>query len=189
MARAIITLHAAIPPHELACLPPRLGNPGHQAQALRARAGQLPPPPVSPVVAAATRSGLAWLARSEHVWAAGPDVPPVLGQADGNLENFRWDGTRVRIIDFEYSGRSDRAWELADITEHVSAWVDTEFDVPAFLEHFDLRPAEAARLRDSRRLFALCWLRLLRLQAPPHPRNPPGTVEKQAQRLLDLLGG
>lgn len=60
--------------------------------------------------------------------------------------------------------------------------------VPAFLEHFDLRPAEAARLRDSRRLFALCWLKLLRLQAPPHPRNPPGTVEKQAQRLLELLG-
>ncbi len=83
---------------------------------------------------------------------------------------------------------ADRAWELADITEHVSAWVDTEFDVPAFLEHFDLRPAEAARLRDSRRLFALCWLKLLRLQDQPHPRNPPGTVEKQAQRLLDLLG-
>jgi hypothetical protein len=173
MARAVITLHTAIPPHELACLPPRLGNPVYQAQALRAWAGQLPPPPASPVVAAATRSGLAWLARSEHVWAAGPDVPPVFGQADGNLENFLWDGTRVRIIDFEYSGRSDRAWELADITEHVSAWVDTEFDVPAFLEHFDLRPAEAARLRDSRRLFALCWLKLLRLQAPPHPRIRP----------------
>lgn len=138
-------------------------------------------------MAAATSTGLAWLARSELEWAGEPDVPPVFGQADGNLENFLWDGSRVRIVDFEYSGSSDRAYELADITEHVSSWVDTEFDAPAFLDHFDLTGAEAARLRDCRRLFALSWLKLLRLQDGPQARNPAGTVEKQAQRLLDLL--
>jgi hypothetical protein len=159
------------------------------------------PGPGAPCVGrtAATAPGQPGRGSRHEIWAglAGP-VRARVGRRAGcaagarpggwEPENFLWDGTRVRIIDFEYSGRSDRAWELADITEHVSAWVDTEFDVPAFLKHFDLRPAEAARLRDSRRLFALCWLKLLRLQAPPHPRNPPGTVEKQAQRLFELLG-
>src|SRR5947209_7458186 len=34
---------------------------------------------------------------------------PVLGQGDSNLANFLWDGTEVRIVDFEDSGSSDRA--------------------------------------------------------------------------------
>jgi thiamine kinase-like enzyme len=187
MAHAVITLHQAIPPHEVAGLSPRVGPQRVAVQALRAWGERLGQSRSSPVVAAATSTGLAWLARSELEWAGEPDVPPVFGQADGNLENFLWDGSRVRIVDFEYSGSSDRAYELADITEHVSSWVDTEFDAPAFLEHFDLTGAEAARLRDCRRLFALSWLKLLRLQDRPHSRNPAGTVEKQAQRLLDLL--
>ena len=106
---------------------------------------------------------------------------------DGNLANYLWDGYRVQVVDFEDSGLSDRAFELAEITEHVGSWVDYPLDVSAFLDRFDLSPAEAARLRECRRLLALVWLFLLASDDPEDPRNPPGTAERQAGRLLDLL--
>jgi hypothetical protein len=189
LVSALTELHGAVPAHELAALPPRLGHQRLEAGSLLAWAGAPPGRAPGPLITEAIRAGLDWLASSGLATSAGElDVPPVLGQGDGNLENFLWDGTRVQIVDFEYSGRSDRAFELADLTEHVSCWVDTEFDAAAFLACFDLSRAEAARLRECRRLFALCWLKLLLLQDPPHPRNPPGTVERQAQRVLDRLG-
>jgi thiamine kinase-like enzyme len=111
----------------------------------------------------------------------------VFGPGDGNLANYLWDGTRVQVVDFEDSGRSDRAFELAEITEHVSSWVGPPLDVPSFLAHFDLTSAEASRLRDCRRLLALVWLFLLSFDDPNNPRNPPGTADRQAERLRKLL--
>jgi hypothetical protein len=66
----------------------------------------------------------------------------------------------------------------------VGSWVERSLDVPSFLGQFDLTPAEAERLDDCRRLLALVWLFLL---AGGNPRNPPGTAERQAGRLLELL--
>lgn len=114
--------------------------------------------------------------------------PPTLGTGDGNLSNFLWDGSRIRVVDFEYSGRSDRAYELAEVTEHVATWVDTEFDVVAFLDHFDLPPVEARRLLQCRRLAAFEWLHVLSEQVAEGVWiNPPGSQERQAERLLALL--
>jgi thiamine kinase-like enzyme len=48
----------------------------------------------------------------------------VLGQGDANLANFLWDGTQIRIVDFEDSGPSNRTFELAVLVEHLSAWSD-----------------------------------------------------------------
>ncbi|GAA1073200.1 hypothetical protein GCM10009663_11440 [Kitasatospora arboriphila] len=142
----------------------------------------------SPAVAAALHAGLTWLDASDIAGESQPArVPAVFGPGDGNLANYLWDGTRVRVVDFEESGRSDRAYELAEITEHVSAWLDGGLDVPAFLGHFDLAPAESARLVDCRRLLALLWLFLLAMDRPDRPRNPPGTADHQARRLLALL--
>lgn len=100
------------------------------------------------------------------------------------------------MVDFEDSGRSDRAFELAEITEHVSSWVDGGFDggvgggldAAAFLARFDLTVQERARLRDCRRLLALTWLFILAAADPARSRNPPGTDERQALRLRALLG-
>ncbi|MFF4649032.1 hypothetical protein [Streptomyces sp. NPDC001380] len=91
-------------------------------------------------------------------------------------------------MDFEISGRSDRAFELAEIAEHVSTWVDGSLDVPAFLGRFALALAEAHRLEGLRRLFALIRLLMLLPDAPGHARNPAGTLERQARRLLAPLG-
>ncbi len=131
--------------------------------------------------------GVEWLALSGLEAAGRLEVPPVFGPGDGNLANYLWDGSRVRVVDFEDSGRSDRAFELAEITEHVAGWVEQPLDIAAFLGHFDLTAAESNRLTECRRLLALVWLFLLAFDDPDTPRNPPGSAERQAGRLLDLL--
>ena len=136
----------------------------------------------------AVTEGLRWLEMTPFGLGCRADVPPVFGQGDGNLANFLWDSDRVRLVDFEDSGRSDRAYELADITEHVATWVDTDFDASLFLDHFSLSVAEERRLSECRRLFALHWLIFLACEDPARARNPPGTAARQADRLQSLLG-
>lgn len=133
-------------------------------------------------------SGARWLAREGERRLSAAEVPSVFGSGDGNLANYLWDGARVRVVDFEDSGRSDAAFELAEITEHVGSWVEHPLDVSGFLGRFDLSPAEVARLPDCRRLLALVWLFLLAGEDAAAPRNPPGTAKRQAGRVLALLG-
>ncbi|MGW9043663.1 hypothetical protein ACWGQL_14075 [Streptomyces lydicus] len=84
-------------------------------------------------------------------------------------------------------GRSDRAFELAEISSHLSTWVDSTFDVGFFLGLFPLTEAESARIEHLRRLNALLWLGGLLSDTGTPRRNPPGTAERQAERLLALL--
>jgi Ser/Thr protein kinase RdoA (MazF antagonist) len=134
----------------------------------------------------------AWLARGEvdravdGGLAAGGRV--VLGHGDPNLANFLWDGREIRLVDFEDSGPSDRAYELAILAEHVSVWSDAGLDAAALLGQFELTAAEQERLLQFRRLAALFWLMLLRPGGPASRANPPGTLRRQAGRLLALLG-
>ncbi|WP_033222735.1 phosphotransferase [Kitasatospora phosalacinea] len=185
LARAVRRLHDAVPAGAAARLPARRWDVGESAAAIRTRAGAVRGPGARRALAA----GLRWLDGAEAgLRAGGSSSVPVLGQADGNLANFLWDGADVRLVDFEDSGRSDRPYELAEMVEHVSAWVDTDLDAGAFLARFEPSPAEARRLPECRRLFALLWLVFLSGDASTTARNPPGTGERQALRLLDLLG-
>ncbi|MGX1852306.1 phosphotransferase [Streptomyces sp. NPDC055299] len=188
LAAALHRLHAAVPPEALGQVPPR----PDLAAELVARIRRWTPrtrPDVSGPVAQAMDAGLAWLA-SAHLDEPGPPaVPRVLGAGDGNLANFLWDGSTVRIVDFEDSGRSDRPFELAEITEHVASWAEHPLDVSSFLGHFALTRAERGRLREYRRLLALVWLFLLLFDARNgNRRNPADAVERQSRRLRDLLG-
>jgi hypothetical protein len=63
------------------------------------------------------------------------------------------DGRRVRLVDFEDSGPSDRAFELAVLVEHLSAWPDGRLDADTFAALFDLSPRPASALAPPR---ALC---------------------------------
>jgi len=185
LADAVTALQDAVPSPVLAELPLRPGHQGELIAHLRnwsAAEG----PHTDSGVSRGKDAGMAWLAKS-GLETGEPAVPAVFGPGDGNLANYLWDGTRVRVVDFEDSGRSDRAFELAEITEHVSSWVGPPLDVPSFLGHFDLTAAEVSRLRDCRRLLALVWLFLLSFDDPDNPRNPPGTADRQADRLLELL--
>ncbi|MFE5328885.1 phosphotransferase family protein [Embleya sp. NPDC056575] len=199
LATTLNTLYAAVPDEVVRELPVR---PGQQDPIIaridewaRWRLDTTPP------VRRALAAGVHWLNRGGGRRALGRGrVPAVFGPGDGNLANYLEDpgacpddavrGTqaRIRVVDFEESGRSDRAFELAEITEHVSSWVDTSLDVRRLLDRVDLTPAEAARVSDCRRLLALVWLFLLSMEDPRNLRNPPGTAERQAARLTELLG-
>ena len=128
-------------------------------------------------------AGMCWFGR-----AADPRPEPhsiVFGQGDGNLANYLWDGERVRLVDFEDSGRSDRAYELAAFAEHLSVWRDAGIETGALLDRFELTRAERARVLFFRRAFAFYWL--LKLLGRQDDRR--GTLHSQAARLLALLDG
>ncbi|MFF1714990.1 phosphotransferase family protein [Streptomyces sp. NPDC058268] len=187
LAAAVNELHAAVPADALRHLPVRPGQQGDLVAQLEKWAVAVHPRVGGPVGRAMGR-GLQWLAKAGLGTEGASQVGPVFGPGDGNLANYLWDGSRVRVVDFEESGRSDRAFELAEITEHVGSWVEHPLDVPAFLGHFEFTAAEEARLWECRRLLALVWLFLLAFDHE-HVRNPPGTVERQADRLMALLAG
>ncbi|MGW1016696.1 phosphotransferase family protein [Streptomyces niveus] len=186
LAAAVGESYGALPVGVLDEVPLRPGRQDQLIAQIRAWAPQARPR-VGGEVGAAMDRGLEWLARSGMEGAGRPDVPRVFGPGDGNLANYLWDGSRVRIVDFEDSGLSDRAFELAEITEHVASWVDHPLDVASFLGEFDLDAVERVRLQDCRRLLALVWLFLLSFDDPENPRNPPGTAERQAVRMIGLL--
>jgi len=140
------------------------------------------------LVRAAGEAAAAWLASDAPDRLAFADDDVVLGQGDCNLANFLWDGTQVRLVDFEDSGLSDRAFELAILVEHISAWSEVSLEAEPFVALFDLTASERLRLREFRRLAAFFWLLLLLPGGPAFCRNPPGTLGRQAHRLLTLLG-
>jgi hypothetical protein len=126
-----------------------------------------------------------------QAWWDGPDpellrIPPadlVLGHRDPNLANYLWDGTQIRIVDFEDSAPSDPATELAILAEHLSAR-HLNFDL--LITRFPV--IDERRFHAARRAFAMLWLRLLLNRQPGRrPPDPPGIVDMQAARLLRLL--
>jgi thiamine kinase-like enzyme len=118
----------------------------------------------------------------------GPLVDRVFTQGDGNLGNFIWDGERCYVVDFEDSGVSDPAYEVADLVEHVSIWLAGLLDPDDLIGRLGLEAAQRHRLLEFRRLMALFWLLMLMPGNPGHNRNPEGSLERQAQRMHDLLG-
>jgi Ser/Thr protein kinase RdoA (MazF antagonist) len=187
LAEAVETLQRAIPAEVLHRLPSRLLHPRDALRDLRAWCARRPPTLADPLVAEAFGAVTDWVGRPrlDEVFAA--ELPPVFGSGDGNLANFLWDGSRVRVVDFEFSGRSDRAYEVAEVLEHMSARAHDAFDPVALLSRFELTAAERTRLADCRRLLALFWFLAVLSEDPADPRNPPGTGVRQAEHLLALL--
>ena len=86
-----------------------------------------------PVVARAHATAAAWLEREPPERHGHAGHPAVLGHGDPCLANYLWDGDRIRLIDFEDCGPSDRAFELAILTEHISAWSDARLEAEDLL--------------------------------------------------------
>lgn len=147
-----------------------------------------PRPSEDPVVARAYDDSLCWLAGSEAYGLLGDEPEPVFARSDHNLSNFLWDGDRVRLVDFEYAGRSDRCAEMAQLVEHISARCTPDRAWQGFVDDLELSRAEYQRLRTIRRLFAMSWLHMLMPGQAGDSRNPPGTLRMQAERTLGLLG-
>jgi hypothetical protein len=186
LAEAIITLQESIPRKALMELPRRAGHPAEFLEHVRAWCATRPGPDPDPLVRQAFVSAVDWLARVRLDDLVGAERP-VFGTGDGNLSNYLWDGSRVRVIDFEHSGRSDHAFELAEVTEHISVGAARDDIRFAVLERVELPAAEERRFQNCRILHACYWLLSVLGDDPRHPRNPPGTLERQAARLLALL--
>ena len=149
-----------------------------QALVDRTRSGLVALRDTEGVIAEAAR---AWLDNEPSDLTAVHD--PVVAHGDPNLTNYLWDGARVRIVDFEDAGLGDRTVELANLVEHLS-WRET--DPTSLVRRFS---ADPARFRAARCLWAGFWLTLIGPGGPSADRNPPGTAEAQAQRLLRLEAG
>jgi Ser/Thr protein kinase RdoA (MazF antagonist) len=181
VAAAIGWLHAAVPRDVVAGLRPQPWLGVGVVNRMRPIVARRRAPEGGGLPRAAFDAGMRWFGR-----VADPRPEPgsvVFGQGDGNLANYLWDGERVRLVDFEDSGRSDRAYELAAFAEHLSVWHDAQVETGALLGRFELTEAERARVLLFRRCFALYWLlRLLGRQD-----DGCGTLHSQAARLLALL--
>lgn len=189
LAAAVTSMHAAVPPARVAELPEAAWTAGRAVALLESYYREGSWRSLGGPAREAFEHGERWLGSSPLTGPEQRGVTPVFGPVDGNLANFLWDGSRVRLVDFEDSGRTDRVFDLATIVEHVSAWVDSTFDAALFLGACGLDAEEAGRLRACRLVAALVWLMMLTREDPAHPRNPPGTLERQALRCLALLEG
>lgn len=187
VAASIGRLHRAAPPGALEAAEPMPFGPVTAAARVRAMAAAAGVPE-DPDAWHALRGASTWLDRSPVERAAASGCTAVFGHGDANLANYLLDGRTVRLVDFEDSGRSDRAWELAIFTEHLSVHGPGQVPADLALGHFDTGTAERARIRDYRRLLATFWLLMLLPGGPSHRHNPPGTLQHQAHRLLELLG-
>lgn len=188
LATAVDTLHRAVPPTALAQIPLRIWHPAEAVQEVRRWSAEPLPTDLEPLVEQAHTAAAQWLRGGDLDHAVAADIRPVFGHADGNVANHLYDGSAVRLVDFEDSGRSDVALELADLLEHLSTRLRSALEPAAVLAHFDLSRAETGRVRTYRRLLATFWLLMLMPGAPAHLRNPPGSGEHQARRVLELLG-
>ncbi|MFB6725080.1 phosphotransferase family protein [Kribbella sp. NPDC056345] len=106
---------------------------------------------------------------------------PVVAHGDPNVANYLWDGTRIRIVDFEDAGLGDRTVELANLIEHLAG---RRTDWSSLIHRW---PVDTARLHSARTLWAAFWLGLIGPGGPSFVRNPPGTAEAQAERVLGLI--
>ena len=187
VATSIGQLHRAAPPFVLDAAEPMPFGPVTAVARVRAMAEALGVPE-DPAARRALRCASTWLERGQVERAAVRGYTAVFGHGDANLANYLEDGGTVRLVDFEDSGRSDRAWELAIFTEHLSVHGRGQVPAELALGHFDTGAAERARIHEYRRLLATFWLLMLLPGGPSRRRHPPGTLQHQASRLLDLLG-
>jgi hypothetical protein len=180
-AAAIDRLHAAVPAEVLSAERPQPWLAVGVHSRMESYAAVSRPDEADRVAGAAFDAAVRWLAHT-----AEPDpgaLTPVFGQGDGNLANYLWDGQQVRLVDFEDSGRSDRAFELAAFAEHLSVWHDAGVDTAALLDRFELTPAQTARVLFFRRAFGFFWL--CKLLGVDDDRKD--TLQAQALRLLAML--
>jgi aminoglycoside phosphotransferase (APT) family kinase protein len=133
------------------------------------------------------RVARAWLACADTQTVLDGGLPAVLGRGDYNLSNFLWDGEQVRMLDFEYAGWTDRGTELGMLMEHIATRGTPDSDWLRVVAAFELSKPELALMTATRRAEAIFWFGMLLPGRPSESRNPPGTLQLQAKRLLELL--
>lgn len=182
-------LHRSIPESKLADAEPQDDPARFHALLLRAFADRAQAAVgAEPVVEAALAAARAFLDSGWVERCAAIGVPsPAFCLNDGNLANYLWDGTSVRVVDLESAGRLDRAYDLADFIEHISPRLGAGIRAHDILGRLDLGEDEQERVHAYRPAFAVFWLLRLLPGSGTARRNPPGTLQAQAAHVLGLL--
>lgn len=186
LGRTLRRLHTAVPADELTTVPERNWGPVEFLARLQSEVRE-PHRQVGQTVQAALRAAASLVSGHEMAALIGSTERSAFTHADGNLGNFLWDGRTCRIVDFEDAGVSDPAYEVADLLEHVSVWIRNLVEAEDLVQSIGFSEQQESQLVGFRRLFAVFWLLMLLPGNPAHARNPKGTVERQACRLLQML--
>lgn len=190
LAQALRRMYWAVPGTALARLPERLWAgrrpPGGLSSLVRSWIRGTPPVACAPA-SEALGAAAAWLDSADLGHLGGPLAERVFSNGDGNLANFLWDGTRCHVVDFEDAGVSDPAYEAADLLEHVSVRLHGLLEAGDLVEALGLSRSQQARLHGFRRLMAVYWLLMLLPGSPAHHRNPPGSLDRQAAHVSQML--
>jgi len=179
-------LHAALPSGELLRFVPRRWPGAELYQVVADRVHAEIPAAIPSVSRDAFRAAGAWLDTSEAAATAGAPIDAVFGQGDGNAANLLWDGESVRFVDFEDSGLSDAAYEVADLVEHPTMQLTPEQSV-LLVDALNYPSATRQRISSYRRLFAIYWLTMLLPGQPAARRNAPDALARQSSRTLAAL--
>jgi aminoglycoside phosphotransferase (APT) family kinase protein len=103
---------------------------------------------------------IAWQDHGDAVVLAEP-APLVLSHGDGNLDNWLWHDfiSAVYVLDWEFAGHSDVAYDAAELIEHPSARaIDDELWLALLPELGVDSDQGRGRFAAARRTVALRWL-------------------------------
>jgi aminoglycoside phosphotransferase (APT) family kinase protein len=134
---------------------------------------------------------LAW--RAAQTWIADVDIQHLLYsddlrfcRGDPNLSNYLWSDEGLVLIDWENSGYSHPALELADMAEHASTRALSEDFWIHLADATELTQEDRARVTQARRLLSCFWLVLIESR---QRQGLPTTVtlDEQASRTLAAL--
>lgn len=193
IAETLRRLHVAVPADAVQELPYAISHASVEIPKLRNWAALDPSGEVraeiirSPELDRALTTARKWLAGTEPRRLMDRPGQICFGQSDPNIRNFIRDRDRLRVVDFEDSGRSDRETELADLLEHRTLrGVPEEVWHPA-IDMVCSSPGSAERLLMARRMKAAYWL--FRSLVKDNPEAPGSATERQvrAARVLSLM--
>lgn len=97
------------------------------------------------------------------------------------------DGDRRGLVDFEDRGLTTPVFDLADHFEHIAVRPRDMYVAPLLVRSVGLTRDERSVLAGHRVEWAVFWLLALLPGSGVHARNAEGTLEGQAEHVLDLI--
>jgi aminoglycoside phosphotransferase (APT) family kinase protein len=128
-----------------------------------------------------------WHDRGDATVLAEP-APRVLSHGDGNLDNWHWHEfiSAIYVLDWEFAGHSDAAYDAAELIEHPSARAIDDDLWLALLPDLGVDDGQARRrFAAARRTVALRWLAVRWKRRHDHV----SAFEHQLHRTRSLIAG
>ena len=103
----------------------------------------------------------AWDQRSDAA-VLDESAPRVFSRGDSNLLNWLWDEPNIYLVDWEFAGYSDTAYDAAELVEHLSAHaIDDRLWISLLPDLGIVDVATSRRFLAAQRTVALRWLSVL----------------------------